>query len=64
MLRMMEKGGFADAFAAFGYIYRKNKSIVATSGFVGVTTWIMLSSFNYIAERHNPAMIWSVSLRI
>lgn len=62
MLRMMKEGGFGEAFAAFDNIYKKNKSLVVTSGFVGLTTWIMLSSFNHIAERNNPEMIWSVSI--
>ncbi|CAN0453834.1 unnamed protein product, partial [Hapterophycus canaliculatus] len=61
MLRMMKEGGFGDAFDAFGDIFRKNKKIVTTSVFVGLTTWLMLSSFNYIAERNNPEMIWVVS---
>ncbi|CAM9338942.1 unnamed protein product [Ectocarpus sp. 6 AP-2014] len=58
MLRMMKEGGFGEAFDAFGDIYRKNKKIVTTSVFVGLTTWLMLSSFNHIAERDNPRMVW------
>lgn len=58
---MMKEGGFGEAFDTFGDIFRKNKTIVTTSVFVGLTTWLMLSSFNYIAERNNPDMVWVVS---
>lgn len=63
MLRMMKEGGFSEAFDAFGDILRKNRKLITTSVFVGLTTWLMLSSFNYIAERDNPSMVWIVSRR-
>ncbi|CAM9142714.1 unnamed protein product [Ascophyllum nodosum] len=59
MLRMMKEGGFKEAFAAFDDILAKNKKLVTASVFVGVTTWLMLSSFYHIAERDNPKMIWT-----
>lgn len=61
MLRMMKEGGFGEAFATFDVIFKKNKKLVTTSAFVGLTTWLMLSSFNHIAERNNPDMLWIVS---
>lgn len=61
MLRMMKEGGFQEAFSAFGDILHKNKKLITTSAFVGFTTWLMLSSFYFIAERNNPDMIWTVS---
>lgn len=61
MLRMMKDGGFGAAFAAFDGIFQKNKKLMITSTFVGITTWLMLSSFNHIAERNNPDMVWTVS---
>lgn len=61
MLRMMKEGGFGEAFAAFDVIFKKNKKLMTTSVFVGLTTWLMLSSFYHIAERNNPNMIWIVS---
>ena len=63
MLRMMKEGGFKEAFAAFDDILAKNKKLVTASVFVGVTTWLMLSSFYHIAERDNPKMIWTVRCR-
>lgn len=60
---MMKEGGFGEAFATFDVIFKKNKKLVTTSAFVGLTTWLMLSSFNHIAERNNPDMIWIVSSR-
>lgn len=62
MLRMMKEGGFGEAFATFDVIFKKNKKLVTTSAFVGLTTWLMLSSFNHIAERNNPDMLWIVSI--
>eukprot|EP00752_Nemacystus_decipiens_P005802 g5248.t1 len=59
MLRMMKEGGFGEAFDAFGDIFRKNRKLMTTSVFVGLTTWLMLSSFNHIAERDNPDMVWT-----
>lgn len=61
MLRMMKQGGFSAAFEAFDDIFKRNKKLVTTSLFVGLTTWLMLSSFYHIAERNNPDMIWIVS---
>lgn len=60
---MMKEGGFGEAFDAFGDIFRKNRKLMITSVFVGLTTWLMLSSFNHIAERDNKDMIWTVSWR-
>lgn len=61
MLRMMKEGGFGEAFAAFDSIFKRNTKLLTTSVFVGLTTWLMLSSFFHIAERDNPDMIWIVS---
>ena len=59
---MMKEGGFGEAFAAFDVIFKKNKKLVTTSAFVGLTTWLVLSSLNHIAERNNPDMVWIVSI--
>lgn len=59
---MMKEGGFGEAFATFDVIFKKNRKLVTTSAFVGLTTWLMLSSFNHIAERNNPDMLWIVSI--
>lgn len=58
----MKEGGYGEAFATFDGIFKKNKKLLVTSVFVGLTTWLMLSSFYHIAERDNPDMIWIVSL--
>ncbi|CAM9194722.1 unnamed protein product [Chrysoparadoxa australica] len=55
---MRVEGRYLEAFTVFDDIFRDNKQLLTASGFVGCTTWIVLSSCYYLAERHNSDMIW------
>ncbi|CAM9445641.1 unnamed protein product [Discosporangium mesarthrocarpum] len=55
---MMKTGGYGSAFSTFDKIFRESKKLLIASGFMGVTTWVMISSFFYLAERNNPDMVW------
>jgi hypothetical protein len=43
-----------------GHCHRDNKTLLSTSGFVGVTVWLITSSLFYLAERTNPELDWCV----
>jgi len=57
LFRMMRvEGRYIDAFTVFDDIFQDNTGLLRTSGFVGATTWIILSSLYYLVEKDNPAM--------
>jgi hypothetical protein len=60
LFRMMrvEGGKYDSAFSMCGDVYRAQKSILGTAAFVGLTTWISVSSLYYVVERRNPDMIY------
>jgi hypothetical protein len=55
---MRAEGRYIEAFTTFDDIFRENQSLLATSGFVGATTWLIIASFYHLAERDNARMIW------
>lgn len=57
LLRVMElRSSYGAGFGQLGTILAESKQLLVTSGFVGFATWIILSSFYYLAERDNPLM--------
>lgn len=36
----------------------RSSGVLGTAGFIGVTIWFVCSAFYYLAERHNPQMIY------
>ena len=60
LFRMMrvEGGKYDSALSMCGDVYRAQKEILGTAAFVGLTTWISVSSLYYVVERRNPEMIY------
>jgi len=54
----VEGGRYNSALNMCGAVYRAQKAILGTAAFVGVTTWISVSSLYYLVERRNPDMIY------
>ena len=54
----VEGGRYNSALNMCGDVYRAQKAILGTAAFVGVTTWISVSSLYYLVERRNPDMIY------
>ncbi len=54
----VEGGRYNSALNLCGAVYRAQKAILGTAAFVGVTTWISVSSLYYLVERRNPDMIY------
>ena len=54
----VEGGRYNSALNMCGDVYRAQKEILGTAAFVGVTTWISVSSLYYLVERRNPDMIY------
>ena len=54
---MRVEGRYIDAFTVFDDIFEDSTGLLRTSGFVGVTTWILCSSLYYLAEKDNPQML-------
>ena len=60
LFRMMrvENGKYDSALSLCIDVYRSQKAILGTAAFVGVTTWISISSLYYLVERRNLDMIY------
>lgn len=59
LLRMMRvEGRYDTALTLVDDVWAAQKSILGTALFVGVTTWMSVSSLYYIVERTNPDMIY------
>ncbi|GKY98976.1 hypothetical protein MPSEU_000853300 [Mayamaea pseudoterrestris] len=59
LLRMMRvEGRYDTALTMMDDVYAAQKSILFTALFVGITTWMAVSSLYYLAERRNPDMIY------
>jgi len=59
LLRMMRvEGRYDTALTMVDDVWRAQKSILGTALFVGVTTWMSVSSLYYLVERKNPIMIY------
>jgi hypothetical protein len=54
----VEGGRYNSALNMCGDVYRAQKEILGTATFVGVTTWISVSSLYYLVERRNTDMIY------
>lgn len=62
LLRMMKIEGRHDtALTMVDDVYQQQKSILLTALFVGITTWIAVSSLFYLAERTNINFIYCPS---
>ena len=53
---MRTRTSYGSGFDSLTTILSNSKKLLVTSGFVGFATWLILSSFYYLAERHNPMM--------
>ncbi len=59
LVRMMRvEGRYDSALGMVDDVYRNVKGILGTALFVGVTTWLSVSSLYYLTERRNLAMIY------
>ena len=59
LLRMMRvEGRYDTALCMAEDVYKSQKSLLGTALFVGITTWITVSSLYYLAERKSLDMIY------
>ena len=59
LLRMMRvEGRYDTALCMAEDVYKAQKSLLGTALFVGITTWITVSSLYYLAERKSLDMIY------
>ena len=59
LLRMMRvEGRYENALTLMDDVWDAQKGILLTAGFVGLTTWMVVSSLYYLAERRNMDMIY------
>jgi hypothetical protein len=59
LFRMMRvEGRYDSALTLVDDVYRAQKEILGTALFVGMTTWISVSSLYYLVERNNYDMIY------
>lgn len=59
LLRMMRvEGRYDTALTMVDDVYEAQKGILGTALFIGVTTWMTVSSLYYLAERRNLDMIY------
>jgi hypothetical protein len=59
LFRMMRvEGRYDSALTLVDDVYRAQKAILGTALFVGMTTWITVSSLYYLVERKNYDMIY------
>jgi len=56
MLRV--EGRLLHAFNFFERVFKSKGKLFVTTGFVGLTVWILCSSLYYLTERHNPNMVY------
>ena len=49
-----------QACTDLGDILHSNRHLLATSGFCGLTVWLITASLYYLAERSNTGMYWWV----
>ena len=62
LLRMMRvEGRYDTALTMVDDVYRQQKGLLGTAGFVGVTVWLAVSALYYLTERRNPDMIYCPS---
>jgi hypothetical protein len=53
-----EGRAYSSALTLFDDVFYRQRGILATAFFVGMTTWIAISSLYYLAERRNLSMIY------
>ena len=53
---MWTRTSYGSGFDSLATIISDSKKLLITSGFVGFATWLILSSFYYLAEHDNPRM--------
>ena len=59
LLRMMKmEGRYIAAFTLIDDVVREQKAVLSTALFVGMSTWIVCSSFYYIAEHRSSLSIY------
>ena len=56
MLRV--EGRLLHAFNFFERVFKSKGKLFITTGFVGLTVWLLCSSLYYLTERHNPNMVY------
>ena len=55
---MKVEGRYDTALTLFDDVFYQQRGILATALFVGMTTWVAVSSLYYLAERRNTEMIY------
>ena len=59
LLRMMKmEGRYIEAFTLIDDVVREQKGVLGTAMFVGASTWVICSSFYYVAEHRNKDAIY------
>jgi hypothetical protein len=59
LLRMMKmEGRYVAAFTLIDDVVREQKAVLSTAMFVGMSTWVICSSFYYIAEHRSTLSIY------
>jgi len=62
LLRMMRvEGRYDTALTMVDDVYRQQKGLLGTAGFVGITVWLAVSALYYLAERRNFDMVYCSS---
>jgi hypothetical protein len=63
LLRMMKvEGRYIEAFTLIDDVIREQKGVLGTALFVGASTWVICSSFYYVAERRSKDAIYCGSI--
>ena len=44
----------SETFALFGEVYRMQKDMIMTAGFIGFILWVCFAAVMHFSERHNP----------
>jgi hypothetical protein len=50
------EGQYFEAFTLCDDVLRANARMLKVTGFTGLVVWLFLATFNYLAERQNPAL--------
>ena len=59
LFRMMRvEGRYVEAFTLFDDVFREQKSVLITAGFVGLTTWVIVASLYYVTEHRSTSSIY------
>ena len=58
LFRIMHvEGRFLTAFSTFKEIFAEKGRVLLTTGFLGISVWLVVSALYYLAEKDNEEMI-------